>query len=369
MFLFVLGTILALLAVMLGVVYKAYSSVKPRELKRRARAGDEIARLLYRTAAYGLKSKIFIVIIVAVLGYFSYVCLVDALGVWLGMPTLVIYALIGLFFVRSKGGVRESSLWLASKLSPALAWLIERLDPFLGLVSRAVRRVFPLYIHSGLYDKQDITGLLEMQKAQPDNKIPLAEIELLQHALAFGDKIVADAMTPKRVVVSVSADSDVGPILMGELHMSGHSRFPVYDTKKDNIVGVLYLRDLIEVKQTGKVRGIMRGNVMYVHEDFSLFQTLQAFVKTQQHLFIVVNGFEEYAGIITIEDVLERVIGKLIVDEFDKYDDLRAVAAAAAKKEHKNAVDTQIEASQHADSSKVSAPTDHPQDKPDDTSL
>ncbi|QQS69160.1 CBS domain-containing protein [Candidatus Saccharibacteria bacterium] len=78
----------------------------------------------------------------------------------------------------------------------------------------------------------------------------------------------------------------------------------------------------------------MRRKVTYVHEDFTLYQTLQAFIKTKQHLFIVVNSFEEYVGIITIEDVLERVIGKLIVDEFDRYDDLRAVAAAAAKKDH-----------------------------------
>jgi magnesium and cobalt transporter len=121
---------------------------------------------------------------------------------------------------------------------------------------------------------------------------------------------------------------------MGELHASGHSRFPVYEVKKDNIVGVLYLHDLVATKRSGTVSNIMRRKVTYVHEDFTLYQTLQAFIKTKQHLFIVVNSFEEYVGIITIEDVLERVIGKLIVDEFDRYDDLRAVAAAAAHKDH-----------------------------------
>jgi CBS domain containing-hemolysin-like protein len=97
---------------------------------------------------------------------------------------------------------------------------------------------------------------------------------------------------------------------------------------------VLYLHDLVAQKASGSVRDIMRRKVTYVHEDFTLYQTLQAFIKTKQHLFVVVNSFEEYVGIITIEDVLERVIGKLIVDEFDRYDDLRAVAAAAARKDH-----------------------------------
>ncbi len=78
----------------------------------------------------------------------------------------------------------------------------------------------------------------------------------------------------------------------------------------------------------------MSRKLTYVHEDFTLMRVLQAFLKTKRHLFLVVNSFEELVGIITIEDVLEQMIGRPIVDEFDKYDDLRAVAAAAAKKEH-----------------------------------
>ena len=147
-------------------------------------------------------------------------------------------------------------------------------------------------------------------------------------------RTVADALVPKRVVKSVSASDSVGPILMGELHSTGHSRFPVSDGTAENIVGTLYLHDLVGEKGSGTVRDLMHKKVVYVHENFSLYQTLQAFIKTKQHLFIVVNEFEEYVGIITIEDVLERVIGRLIVDEFDQYDDLRAVAAAAARKDH-----------------------------------
>jgi magnesium and cobalt transporter len=133
---------------------------------------------------------------------------------------------------------------------------------------------------------------LKRKKAQPDNRIDPGEIDLLAHALTFGDKTVADAMVPRRVVVDANGTDSVGPVLMGELHESGHSRFPVYEGRHDHIVGVLYLHDLIEIKHTGTVRAIMRPKVMYVHESFSLYQTLQAFVKTKQHLFIVVNEFE-----------------------------------------------------------------------------
>jgi len=139
---------------------------------------------------------------------------------------------------------------------------------------------------------------------------------------------------PKRVVKMVAASETVGPILLDELSKSGHSRFPVYDEKRDNIVGILYLHDLVASKETGRVDEVMSKKLTYVHEDFTLYQTLQAFLKTKRHLFLVVNSYEELVGIITIEDVIEQMIGRPIVDEFDRYDDLRAVAAAAAHKEH-----------------------------------
>jgi CBS domain containing-hemolysin-like protein len=82
-----------------------------------------------------------------------------------------------------------------------------------------------------------------------------------------------------------------------------------------------------------KVSDIMSKDVRYIHEEESLDQALRAFLKTHHHLFVVVNNFEEFVGVLSIEDVLEEIIGKEIVDEFDAYDDLRAVAASIADKE------------------------------------
>ncbi len=358
MYFFVLGIICGLLAVMSGLLYKTYGHTPAKELKRQARKGDELAAILYRPVSYGLNAQIILAVVGLLSLYFAFVLLEKAVGVWLTVPTLLILGIFGLFFVQSKGGMHPASTWLAVKLSPSLAWLAERLHPILNAIASAIRRVLPIRVHSGLYEKEDLIKLLVQQRSQPDNRIPVGEIDLLAHALGFGDKTVADAMVPKRVVVDVNASDSVGPVLMGELHKSGHSRFPVYDRHHDNIIGILYLHDLIEAKQTGTVREIMRPKVMYVHENFTLYQTLQAFVKTKQHMFVVVNEFEECIGIITIEDVLERVIGKLIVDEFDQYDDLRAVAAAAARKAHDKLDKKGSNAAQHTDTSGIAAPHD-----------
>lgn len=129
---------------------------------------------------------------------------------------------------------------------------------------------------------------------------------------------------------------------MDELHATGHSRFPVYQDKADNIIGTLYARDLMKAKEGGQVHSVMKKDVHYVREDQPLGRVLEAFLKTKHHLFVVVNNFEEVVGIITIEDILEQILGKPILDEFDKYQDLRAVAALEAQqdqKKHENGID------------------------------
>ena len=75
----------------------------------------------------------------------------------------------------------------------------------------------------------------------------------------------------------------------------------------------------------------MEKKVYYIREDQTLDHALAAFLKTRHHLFVVVNGYRETAGIITLEDVIEALLGRKIVDEFDLHDDLRAVATREAK--------------------------------------
>jgi CBS domain containing-hemolysin-like protein len=331
---FILGVLLALGALTAVTLHRTYRHVPVRELKRLARSGDDIAALLYKPAAYGMSLDALLSLLALLLAVLALVCVLQTVGVWLAVLVLLAIGVVGGLVLVPGGELNRSSVWLARRAAPALGWLLERLHPVFDFAVRFVRRHRPLHIHTGLYEKADLVELLDNQKNQPDNRIAPSEIELLKHSLTFGDKTVADALVPKRVVKLVSATESIGPVLMDELARSGHSRFPVYEGKRDHIIGILRLRDLVGTKHTGSVASLVKPKLTYVHEEFTLLQTLQAFLRTKQHLFLVVNSFEEFVGIITIEDVLEQMIGKPIVDEFDRYDDLRAVAAAAARKEH-----------------------------------
>lgn len=329
-----LGALLALLTTLTVSLQRTYSQVPLKELKRRARSGDDLAGAILKVAGYGpsLRAVLWFLIGLASSGFFVFVSLHAPL-------LLALFLSVGLVWVSfvwvPAGRVTRIGERIAAWAAPVLAKVLTYVHPLVNWFGGFIRRHRPITIHTGLYDRQDLIELLEHQQVQSDNRIERAELEIALHALTFGDDTVGQHMIPRRAVKAVSADDPLGPVVMDELYASGHSRFPVYEGKKDNIVGVLYLRDLIHAKHGGAMSSLMKKQVSYVHEDQSLHDALQAILKTHSQLFIVVNSFEEYVGILTIEDVLETIIGNPIVDEFDQYDDLRAVAARAARKEHK----------------------------------
>lgn len=164
-----------------------------------------------------------------------------------------------------------------------------------------------------------------------------AEKKLVVHGLAFADKEVRSIMTPKSMIDTIKKDEVLGPLVLSELHSLGHSRLPVIDQDIDHVVGVLQVKDLLTLddKQTTTAQQAMDKHVYYIHEHDSLEHALAAFLKTRRHLFIVVNEFRETVGLLTIEDVIEALLGRKIVDEDDIHDDVRAVAANNPKRNNR----------------------------------
>jgi CBS domain containing-hemolysin-like protein len=329
----IISTALAGCMLLAVSLHRVYGALPVKELKRRARDKDQTAMLLHQAATYGVSLRVLLWFFVGLSagGFFVYTS--THLDTWLAFVLACLITWVGFTQLTSKN-VRALSLWFATHLAPVFAWILQFLHTPISWVAEFINRHRPVRVHTGLYEKEDLLELLHEQKAQADNRIEEYELELAIHSLTFGEISVADVLTPRRVVKHVSVDDTVGPLLMDELHGSGFSRFPVYEGKKDNFVGTLFMKDLINKQATGKVKDVMRREVCYVHEEQTLYDALQAILKTRRHLLIVVNSFEEYVGALTIEDVLEQIVGTSIVDEFDEHDDLRAVAKQAAQKEH-----------------------------------
>lgn len=164
--------------------------------------------------------------------------------------------------------------------------------------------------------------------AQSRSLVSPDEKSLLMHSLQFGARKVGEIMTPRGVIDSIEKKELLGPLVLDDLHKTGHSRFPVIDNDIDHIIGMLYVQDLLslDIKKSTTAEKAMDPRVYYIHEQQTLQHALAAFLRTHHHLFIVVNEFQETVGIISLEDVLEALIGRKIIDEFDTHTDLRSVA-------------------------------------------
>src|ERR1044071_10233580 len=160
--------------------------------------------------------------------------------------------------------------------------------------------------------------------------LPEAEEEMIHHALELGNLTVREIMVPRHKIFSLSADMPLDEA-MAKVVEEQHSRVPVYDPEKgrENIVGLLYSKDLSRLMQmclsaadifaqrSGdlKVRHIMR-EVLFVPESKTLDDLLIEFQKRKRHLAVVVDEFGSTSGLVTVEDVLEQIVGEL-EDEFD----------------------------------------------------
>lgn len=306
-----------LLLLALHAVRLTPSGISGYELERRAQAGDEQAAFLQRRNAvlpdvaalrFGLHTLLSVLFILTAHSVFGWIAL---------LPSLVALLLVRL-------GARVP--WLARTARQ----LYE--DHETRIMTRAERwhkLLTPLRdtaVHSQeqfIYSKSELVERLKTTRGI----ISKDELSHIQHALAFSDKTVRDAMTPRSAIDAVEAGDALGPVTLDQLHTSGHSRFPVYDQDIDHVTGILYLHDLVPLKKhVNYARDAMHNQVFYIHEADGLERALAAFLRNRHHVLVVVNAYRETVGLLSLEDVIEALLGRKIVDEFDQHDDLRTVA-------------------------------------------
>jgi CBS domain containing-hemolysin-like protein len=324
--------LLIIIAVLSVTVRTGLLTLNHYRLKQLAKAGDVQAKNVY--PLHALRYELYVAMTICYIASIATLTLLfrselgSILAVAIVTIILVAFAeLLPLLYLRNK------SVVLLSILSPALRKLAGIIAPVTVRTARVIASVLERQ-ENVLYTREQLIALFENSQKNHESDVSKDELRMLQGVMEFGDKLIRDVMTPRRMVKLVSQDAEVGPLFMDELHSSGHSRFPVtIDADHLNFVGTLYMRDLIGQKSLKKVKDVMSEDVRYVHEEETLDHALRAFLKTRHHLFVVVNNFEEFVGVLSIEDVLEEIIGTEIVDEFDAHDDLRAVAAGMANKE------------------------------------
>ena len=190
-----------------------------------------------------------------------------------------------------------------------------------------------------VYSRRELVRLIEDHEDNEASDLIADEEKIIKGALSYSEKNVFDILTPRNEVFSLPFDQQFDKGTIEKIVDSGHSRIPVYGEKREDIIAILYTKDLINNNLKGKkVVDVARNDVIFVDSKKPLNQLLNAFKKTRRHLFVVLDKYGGMSGIVTIEDVLEEIIGGEIVDEFDKYEDAQIVAKEKMKKKKLNKI-------------------------------
>lgn len=163
----------------------------------------------------------------------------------------------------------------------------------------------------------DLSQALELSEVNSEN-----EKELLEGILTFGDKTVAEVMKPRIDVIDIEYKANFDEVVKIVVS-NGYSRMPVYEDNNDNIKGVLYAKDLLPY--IGKRSKDFNWTTLlrpayFVPETRAIGDLLEDFRKTKVHMAIIVDEFGCTQGIVTLEDILEEIVGD-IDDEYDTDDD------------------------------------------------
>lgn len=169
-----------------------------------------------------------------------------------------------------------------------------------------------------------------VESARDEGSLDDGEYRILKNIIKFNEILVSDVMTPRTVVFSCNANNTVEQtVFLPEIRM--YSRIPVWEgeTIDDGVIGYVMSRDILYAALQGKMDLKLKDfirEVYYIQENAPLDFALDLFLERKQHLFIVVDEYGGVEGLITMEDVLETILGTEIVDEADKVVDMRLLA-------------------------------------------
>lgn len=325
--------ILAALALLIIVVfYRVYHLLPLPELKRRARGYHDVqAAAIYKVAANteALDMLLYILGLAAVI----LMVIASARYAWWA-ASLVVLFISWLIFLGPRPAYGGRLWHLCAATSKYVFKILGWVRPATDLLAH----LLPTKRVSGqaAYELEDLLGLLDQQAKAADNRIPERDLLIAAAALTFSDKQVGKVMTPRKKLRLVGEDEVLGPMLIDELHKSGRYSFPVVRGSakigSPNIIGVLFLSDIVQIGQENKgtVKNLMSRGTYYINEASDLSQALDAVLKKQHHQLLVINNFEELVGVITFEDLLKELIGERLIDEFENYDNIHAVAELTA---------------------------------------
>lgn len=239
------------------------------------------------------------------------------------ITAIVAYITLVLGELVPKRMALQNSEKIALFVAKPMAFISKLAYPIVKLLTSTTNLVIKLMGGSIKYDSQQITEeeiRLMINVGEEKGVIQETETEMINSIFEFDDTIVKEVMTPRTDMVVIGINAEMEEILdvIVEEH---YSRIPVYMDTIDNIIGILYVKDLFGIiKKDGELeislKDIIR-DATFVSEYKKIDELFRDMQKSKNHIAIVIDEYGGTAGLITIEDLLEEIVGNI----FDEYDD------------------------------------------------
>ncbi|MBS0662502.1 MAG: HlyC/CorC family transporter [Verrucomicrobia bacterium] len=211
-------------------------------------------------------------------------------------------------------------------------WWIRRVLRPVAYVCRLIVRPFVPQRHVPQASEEEI--LLLAERGAEEGTLTKSESSIITNALALDDVRVSEIMTPRTVVTALSKAATVGDVFR-EFPNLPFGRMPVYGRNLDDIVGLARRRDLLKAKandQDGATVESVMQEIHFIPQTVTVANALQVFLKTHQQLLVVVDEFGSTAGVVTMEDAMELLLGREIFEKDDVAVDMRELARAKQQK-------------------------------------
>lgn len=174
--------------------------------------------------------------------------------------------------------------------------------------------------HGEIHSEEELRFILQESKHQQEDKSDIKKYELIDKVFEFDDKLVFEIMTPRGDIIGINAKDNPDDILDTVLN-NKFSRYPVYQNDIDNILGILHVNSLLEYLRSSKTINLKEKNMLtqpiYVPASMRVGDVLLDLQKKKKHLAMVVDEYGGLQGLITLEDIIEELLGEI----YDEYDD------------------------------------------------
>jgi CBS domain containing-hemolysin-like protein len=180
--------------------------------------------------------------------------------------------------------------------------------------------------------EEEILAVVRM--GAKEGEISHDESVFVHNIIDLENRLVREIMTPRTVIFSLNAALTVEEAAKFA-HKKGFTRIPLYEREPENIIGYLIMNDLLSAKAFGDPQAVIKSMakpIFFVPESSNLLVLLTGFMKHRRHIAIVVDEYGGVDGLVTLEDLIETLLGDEIVDETDRVVDLREKARLLSKK-------------------------------------